>query len=168
MGEVIESQVRAGEIPRTEPLREAFEAHYGSLLKLCVALTGKREVAEDIVQDVFVRVAGKVEGLRLDEVLPYLRQVAVNLWRSRLRRVRLERRHAVKVEVPSPHIGVEERDEVWTALMRLPHRQRACLVLRFYEDLPEREVARILRCSIGTVKSHTSRGLKRMEEELTS
>jgi RNA polymerase sigma-70 factor (sigma-E family) len=164
---VIESSVRDIAVPRRVSLREAFEAHYGPLLKLCMALTGKREVAEDIVQDVFVRAAHKIEGLGQEEVRPYLRQAAVNSWRSRLRRLRLERRYTAGVETGSPPEGVEERDEVWSALMRLPNRQRACLVLRFYEDLPEREIARVLRCSIGTVKSHTSRGLTRMEKELT-
>jgi RNA polymerase sigma factor (sigma-70 family) len=61
---------------------------------------------------------------------------------------------------------VPERDVVVQALRRLPLRQRAVLVLRFYDDLPEREVANILGLSVGTVKSHTARGLERLRTEL--
>src|SRR5436190_22625346 len=58
--------------------------------------------------------------------------------------------------VSGPH---EERDELWQAVLRLPPRQRACIALRYYEDLPEREVAAILSCSVGTVKKQSSRAL---------
>ena len=58
------------------------------------------------------------------------------------------------------------RDELWTALNRLPYRQRAAIVLRFYEDLTEQQTARALGCAVGTVKSSVSRGLRQMREEL--
>jgi RNA polymerase sigma factor (sigma-70 family) len=65
------------------------------------------------------------------------------------------------------HAGIiEQRDHLWDALSRLPERQRACLVLRCYEDLPEREIADLLGCSVGTVKSHTHRGLARLRQEV--
>jgi RNA polymerase sigma factor (sigma-70 family) len=61
-----------------------------------------------------------------------------------------------------PGTNVEEHDAVWAAIARLPPRQRACLVLRFYEDLSERDVADVMGCSVGTVKSQTSKGLARL------
>jgi RNA polymerase sigma factor (sigma-70 family) len=67
---------------------------------------------------------------------------------------------------PSPDLPIEERDAVWQAILRLPARQRACLVLRYYEELTEQETADILRCSVGTVKSQTSRALSRLRREL--
>jgi RNA polymerase sigma-70 factor (sigma-E family) len=164
---VIESRVPSEAPSRAEPLRAAFEEHYTPLLRLCVALTGKREVAEDIVQDAFVRVSPKIAGLDAPEVGPYLRRVAVNLWKSRLRRLRLERRPR-EVQPQANTSALEDRDEVWRALLLLPPRQRACVVLRYYEDLPERHVAEILRCSVGTVKSQTSRGLTRLRKELSA
>ena len=65
--------------------------------------------------------------------------------------------------VSGPH---EERDELWQAVLRLPPRQRACIALRYYEDLPEREVAAILSCSVGTVKKQSSRALAQLRREL--
>ena len=61
---------------------------------------------------------------------------------------------------------LDDREVLWSALVGLPDRQRACLVLRFYEDLSEREVASLLGCSIGSVKSHTHRGLKRLRKDV--
>jgi DNA-directed RNA polymerase specialized sigma24 family protein len=63
-----------------------------------------------------------------------------------------------------PDLGV--RDELWEALGKLPYRQRAAIVLRFYEDLSEEQTARVLGCAVGTVKSSVSRGLQQMREEM--
>jgi RNA polymerase sigma-70 factor (sigma-E family) len=144
-----------------EALRQAYEEHYVSLVKLCSLLAGGRMEAEDVVQDVFVRAAERVQGLAPAEVGPYLRRAVVNTWRNRLRRMALERRPFKRV-LPLPVMlgpDVEERDAAWSAIASLAPRQRACLVLRFYEDLSERDVAALLRCSLGTVKSQTSKGL---------
>jgi RNA polymerase sigma-70 factor (sigma-E family) len=158
-----EDETEATEIAATsEALRIAFEQHYLHLLKLAVALSGRQESAEDLVQEAFVRAAPRIQFLDPDAIAPYLSKVVINLWRNRLRRLAVERRrvpagpHAVEPEM------VEDRDKIWTALKRLPKRQRACVVLRFYEDLSEAQVAEILDCSIGTVKSQTSRGLTRL------
>ena len=97
------------------------------------------------------------------------RRVMINLAISGSRRRRF--RETTLANAPEP-IGrdagqvVVERDEVWTALLRLPPRMRAVLVLRHYEDLSEAEVARLLGCGIGTVKSQSSRGLARLRELL--
>jgi RNA polymerase sigma-70 factor (sigma-E family) len=150
------------------PLRRAFEAQYGRLVRLGVLLLGTTEGAEDLAQDAFVRAATKIETLPPDEVGPYLRRTLVNLWKNRLRRLAVERRFRVRVSRSDPGASeaFEERDALWRAVERLPRRQRACLVLRYYEDLSEREVAEVMGCSVGTVKSQTSRGLDRLRGEL--
>jgi RNA polymerase sigma-70 factor (sigma-E family) len=153
-------------IEAQEALRAAYEEHYVPLLRLCILLSGDRQVAEDIVQDAFVRVTPRIEEVPTDHLASYLRRVALNLWKNRLRSLTRERRARDRtgiVHVTDP-IG-EDRAALWAAVLRLPKRQRACLVLRYYEDLPEREVAALLRCSIGTVKSQTSRALTRLRKE---
>jgi RNA polymerase sigma-70 factor (sigma-E family) len=150
-----------------ESLRAAYEEHYLSLLRLSILLSGERETAEDLAQEAFVRVANRLGDIPSERLFAYLRQVVVNLWRNRLRKLTRERharaRSALEMRSNSP--GHEDRAALRTAVMALPARQRACLVLRYYEDLPEREVAVLLSCSVGTVKSHTSRALKRLRRE---
>lgn len=154
--------------PEEEALRAAFEEHYTSLLKLCIALSDRRDVGEDIVQEAFVRAARRIPGLPSEEILPYLRQVALNLWRNRLRRLAIEARlrPASRESFQHPSAHIDERTVVSAALSRLPSRQRACVVLRYYADLSERETANLLRCSVGTVKSQTSRALAKLRKDL--
>jgi RNA polymerase sigma-70 factor (sigma-E family) len=164
--------VKTDEVARArlvgEPLRAAFEVHYPSVVRFCVLLSGRRDVAEDLAQEAFVRLAPKIDRLEPAAVGPYIRRIAVNLWKNRLRRLALERRHREEA-VPEPIAGpaFEDRDELWTAIVRLSLRQRACLVLRYYEDLSERDTAAVLGCSIGTVKSTTSRAIARLRKELS-
>jgi RNA polymerase sigma-70 factor (sigma-E family) len=150
-----------------EALRAAYEEHYMPLLRLCVLLSGDRQVAEDIVQDAFVKVAPRVDQVPADHLAPYLRRVVVNLWKNRLRSLTRERRARDRSAISSvaAPIAREDRATLRAAVLRLPRRQRACLILRYYEDLPEREVASLLGCSIGTVKSQTSRALARLKRE---
>jgi len=149
-----------------DPLHDAFERHHQAVLRLCTLLARDPNVAEDLAQEAFVRLAPKLSGLGPDEVRPYLRTVAVNLWRNRIRRVvteaRARRRLLGSTAEGTP---LEERDEMWVAISKLPSRQRACLVLRFYEDLSIRETARLLECSEGTVKSQTSKALGKLRRE---
>lgn len=149
-------------------LRAAFEQHYIPLLRLSALLSGNRAEAEDIVQEAFVKVAPRIEQLDEEVIGSYLRRVVVNLWKNRRRRMAVELRARARqwaarsTSTSSP----EEHDEVWRLVLRLPARSRVCVVLRYYEDLPEREVAAILGCSIGTVKSQTSRALARLRKEI--
>jgi RNA polymerase sigma-70 factor (sigma-E family) len=153
----------------TDALRMAFEAHYAGVARLCLLLCGSREEAEDLAQEAFVRLAPRLEDLDLEAVGPYVRRIAVNLWKNRLRRLALEVKGKVRLgslrrTIDEP--GREEHERVWQAVRRLPKGQRACVVLRYYEDLSEAEAAEVLGRSLGTVKSQTSRGLARLRKEL--
>ncbi|MDP9235176.1 MAG: sigma-70 family RNA polymerase sigma factor [Actinomycetota bacterium] len=105
-----------------------------------------------------------------DAVRSYLRRSVVNLaqksWRKRTNeRAYLERHAAGEQNVAAPP-DFETRDELQELLRKLPFRQQAAIVLRYYEDLPEREIARLLGCALGTVKSALARGLDAMKIEL--
>lgn len=153
---------------------ELYLRHADAAVRLAYLLTGDREMAEDLAQDAFVKVAGRLVHLRnADAFEAYLRTTIVNLSRSYFRRKRVERlylertRGMERTDAQSrPSRSLEEQDELWQALSRLTQRQRAAIVLRFYEDLPEGEVAEILGCAAGTVKSLVSRGLEKLRSEI--
>jgi RNA polymerase sigma-70 factor (sigma-E family) len=152
---------------RADALRRAYEHHGARLLRLATLVAGSSDVGEEIMQETFVRAATAFPRLSDEEMGPYLRTVALNVWRNRLRRLALERRVRMPWTTTSmSERSLEDRDVLWRAIRRLPPRQRACLVLRYYEDLSERETATVLRCSVGTVKSLSSRGLARLRKEL--
>jgi RNA polymerase sigma factor (sigma-70 family) len=110
------------------------------------------------VQDVFVRLLARERSVEHPDA--YLRASVINACRNERRRRDLERRRQ-----PAPEVGCElEVDHLRSVLAVLPWAQRAAIVLRYYEDLPEAEIAVILGCAPGTVKSHLHRGLSRMRE----
>lgn len=150
-----------------DSLRLAFEANYASVLKLAYIYSGRREVAEDLTQEALLRAASKIAQLPAEEVMPYLRRTVINLWKNRIRRVAVERRARARLKGPAEVAApADEPDaELWMAVRRLPPGQRACVVLRYYEDLSEQQVAETLGCSIGTVKSSTSRALSKLRTE---
>ncbi|MFZ4585194.1 MAG: RNA polymerase sigma factor [Acidimicrobiia bacterium] len=159
------------QVGRRDQLAELYEAEAPRALKLAYLLTGDRALAEDLVHDAFVRVGGRLGGLRDPEAFgAYLRQTVVNLTRNQFRRNALARKfveneRALPQQV-SETTDVETRNEVWEALQQLPLRQREALVCRFYLDLSERETANALKCPPGTVKSLTSRGLETLRNVL--
>src|SRR5205823_8657267 len=110
---------------------------------------------EDLVQEAFVRVAGRFRHRRVpDDFGPYLKKTIVNSFTSHLRRRRLERAWLAKQRrepALSPEHDPTERDELWIAMRYLPERQRAALVLRYYEDLSERDAAEVLGGSTGAL-----------------
>ena len=146
-------------------LAELYVRHQPAALRLAYMLTGHRELAEDLVQDAFVKLAGRFVHLRKAEAFEtYLKRMIVNLFLSHLRRRKVERAY-VQREGGEPGTAqgpsdLGERDEMWRALAGLPERQRAALVLRYYEDLPEREAAAVLRCSTAAVRSLVARGME--------
>jgi RNA polymerase sigma-70 factor (sigma-E family) len=153
---------------------ELYLRHADAAVRLAYLLTGDREMAQDLAQDAFVKAAGRLIHLRDPAAFDaYLRTTIVNLTRSYFRRRRVERLYlerAQRMDRPPSDLGpgrsVEDQDELWQALRRLTQRQRAAIVLRFYEDLPEGEVAEILQCAPGTVKSLVSRGLEKLRNEI--
>jgi RNA polymerase sigma-70 factor (sigma-E family) len=156
--------VGADPVPITEGGLDAlYVEHAPAALRLALLLTGDRALAEDLVQDAFVRVAARRSHLRDPDAFgAYLRRAVANGAKSHFRHVAVVRRtDATRPPVPSSdlHAQVDLRSLLWDALLTLPDRQRAAIVLRYYADLPEREVASVLRCRPGTVKSLLSRGL---------
>lgn len=154
---------------RLERLGEWFEAEYEPLLRFAYFLCGDRAAAEDLVQDAFVRIYRA--GARVEEhgFPAYARRTLVNLRRSAWRRGQIERR-ALATAGPSdravPDADPVVRDEVWGAILSLSRRQRACIALRYYEDLSEQHVAEVLGMSTGAVKKHTSRAMERLRASL--
>jgi len=155
---------------RDVPFAEVFAQHYAPALRLAALLEGDPTRAEDAVCDAFARVYGRLRRGCVDDVGPYLRQAVVNSVRGGWRRRQVERRHATAFETeasaPPFELEVVERDEMWTALRRLPAGQRRVVVLRYYEDLSEAEVARLLHVKPGTVKSQAAKGLAALQSIL--
>lgn len=151
-------------------LDELYRRHVDDALGLAYLLTGDRSLAEDLVQDAFVKVLGRFHDLRSrDAFWWYLRRTIVNLANSHFRRRRVERAwlERQRPDVASPAgPDLEERDRVLAALMTLRPEQRAAVVLRYFEDLSEADTAEALGRPVGTVKSMVSRGMERLREEL--
>jgi RNA polymerase sigma factor (sigma-70 family) len=126
-------------------------------------ILGSTEEAEELSQEALIRVHERWGSLERPDSFLYI--VTVNLCRSQVRRRGVERRKAV-VD-PLSVVREPEVDETWLALMRLPFRQRAVLALRYYADLPEAEIAEVLHCPIGTVKSARHRALRALRKDLS-
>jgi len=123
------------------------------------------------VQETMVRVFRAWDRIKNQEhPAAYARAVMMNRHRSMLRRARVEAKHALARQ-PDPQPGFEAGDDavvVWQALQALPVRERQAMILRFYEDLPQAQIAQILGIPIGTVKSLTHRALGRLRQQLGS
>jgi RNA polymerase sigma-70 factor (sigma-E family) len=152
---------------------EFVRLHGDSLIRLAYALCGDRGRAEDASQDALTRLY--LRWGRLDDPLPYARRCVVNAakdhWRQSSRRERRELR-AARWQPQDGAIALDDqvvdRDQLIRALRRLPPGQRAVIVLRYWQQLPEPEIAAILGNSVGTVKSQASRALGRLRAELRS
>jgi RNA polymerase sigma-70 factor (sigma-E family) len=157
-----------------EALELLYAAHFRQLVRLGVLLVHDVGTAEEIVQDCFLAVHAKWNSLRdPDRALAYLRRSVVNRSRSHLRHLSVVRRHADREAPPEPAAGADHatydlarRAMVLEALHRLSRRQREVLVLRYYLDLSEAEIADVLGISRGAVKSHASRGAAALRAEL--
>jgi RNA polymerase sigma-70 factor (sigma-E family) len=149
-----------------EAAREAFDAfaraRLRALLRFAHVLTGDPHQAADLVQDALERTAlawNRVENK--DDPESYVRRAIVNrhvsIWRRR------RREHLVRECPEASYVAAEGHDDaLWRELATLPPRQRAVVVLRFYEDLSERQVADVLGCTVGTVKSQNAKALARL------
>ncbi len=148
-----------------QAVTDLYMAHYRSLVRLSALLVRDVATAEEVVQDAFVAMHGGWRRLRdNDKALSYLRQSVVNRSRSVLRHRTVVDRNAPKPppDMPSAEqgaIAIFERDAVVSALRTLPPRQREALVLRFYGDMSEAQIAAAMSISRGAVKSHTARAM---------
>ena len=150
-------------------LEDLFLRHAGAAGRLAYLLTGDRELADDLVQDAFVHLAGRFAHLRDPQAFPaYLHRTIVNLARSQFRRRRVERAYLRSQGSRTPAQSLEpnrdEADRLATALLRLPERQRAAVVLRFYADLSVEQTAEAMGCRPGTVKSLVFRALSNLRD----
>ncbi|MFI0514131.1 SigE family RNA polymerase sigma factor [Streptomyces sp. WSLK1-5] len=155
-----------------ESFRDFVDSRSSALLRTAVLLCGgDRHAGEDLLQNALARTAGRWH--KIDEPEAYVRQV---LYRQQVSRWRLKwpRREVSVAEPPEPPgpgapgndtaAAAELRLVMRQALSRLTARQRTVLVLRYFEDLPEADVARLLGCSVGTVRSTTHRALARLRQ----
>lgn len=152
-------------------LADAYARHFPRTVRLAYLLTGDDELAKDLAQDAFVKLAGRYVHYRSDAGLEaYLRQTVVNLTRShgRRRKVESERVARLRAEPRARLTGSDpvERQEGLRLLSLLSERQRAAVVLRLYEDLSERQTSELLGCRPGTVKSLMSRAMEVLRKEL--
>jgi RNA polymerase sigma-70 factor (sigma-E family) len=149
-----------------------YGAHYRSLVRLATLLVRDVATAEEVVQDSFVAMHASWRRLRdTDKALSYLRKSVVNRSRSALRHRAVVGRNAPEPPPLAPSaeqraIAEFERSEVVSALRRLPARQREALVLRYYYDLSEAQIASTMGISKGAVKSHTARGMSALRTVL--
>jgi RNA polymerase sigma-70 factor (sigma-E family) len=155
-----------------DALSDLYQLHAVWLVGLIEVMVGDHAAAEDVVQEAFVRVYRAWPRLREPErAVGYLRTTALNIARSGFRRRMVALRHqpALPRDVqPAEEAAVlrDEQRQVIQALRLLPTRQRECLVLRFYGELSEIEIATTLGISNNSVKTHTRRGLAALEARL--
>ena len=162
--------------PSTEVDAPTFEQLYHTqrlaLVRLAVLLVDEVPLAEDIVQEAFAELHTRWSRLQdVHKALAYLRTSVVNRSRSALRRRRTARAYVPPHEPPEPSpesglVVAEDQREVLAAVRRLPERQRQVLVLRYWSELSEAEIAATLGISRGTVKSTASRALDTLEQVL--
>ncbi len=144
---------------------ELYRDRYEPMVRLAYLLTGDRAAGEELVQDAFIKVHRQwANGIEYPKA--YLRTAVVNTCYSWGRRQQREKdHHRRRLEaVPDPELVA---DELWDVLRALPDRQRTAIVLRFYEDLPEPEIAAAIGCRPGTVRTLIHRGLQALREEIT-
>jgi len=151
---------------------EIYQTEYKSLVRLAMLLVHDVPTAEEVVQDSFVAMHHAWRRLRdSQKALSYLRQAVVNRSRSVLRHRTVVDKNAPKPAPDEPSaesgaIAAIERDQVVAALRTLPVRQREALVLRYYGDFSEAEIATAMGISRGAVKSHTARGMSALKSIL--
>jgi RNA polymerase sigma-70 factor (sigma-E family) len=147
-----------------EGIDELYRQVHVRTVRLAVMLTGNAGAAEELLQEAFVRVWRSWDRIRdVDAAHAYLRTTVVNLSRSFLRRRTLEVRHRFRRVDDAVQIDPDVRIDLLRAVAKLPARQRACVALRFYEDLSEPQTAELLGISVGAVKSQTHKALQRLE-----
>jgi RNA polymerase sigma factor (sigma-70 family) len=152
-----------------EKVEVLYRLHGSENRSLAYAMTGNLGIAEEIVQEAFVRLFATFQNRKEPEALErYLHATVINLARSHYRRKQIERSFLEKQkQLPNNEQFVElstELDELWSEVRRLPIRQRAAVFLKFHLSLSEREIAETLKCSEGAAKSLVFRAMKTLKE----
>jgi RNA polymerase sigma factor (sigma-70 family) len=151
--------------PARESVGEAYIRLRAPMVRLAHLLTGSVDLAEDVVHDAFVSCSRHWSTLDIADA--YVRRAVINHAHSALRRAGRERDKAARYgRATYVTVGLPELDETWGVLRRLPDRQRMAVVLRFYGDLPEGEIADLLGCRPGTVRSLIHRALAKLKKEI--
>ncbi len=167
--DVAGTQMPVADVTASAAFADLFESQRRRALRLAYLLTGDRDLAEEVVAEVFVRLYTPWQQGKIDDPGAYVRRAIINHVNSTFRRLEVRRRHD-RTNVPQlaapADAGVDDRDTVQRALLVLPVRQRAAIALRYLDDLSEAETADALGISVGTVKSQVSRGLDRLRELL--
>jgi RNA polymerase sigma-70 factor (sigma-E family) len=149
-----------------------FAAEATRLVSLARFFVDDRTAAEDLVQEAFIRLSRSAHRIRDPErAAAYLRSIVINLARDHNRRGLVSLRHRPPAVLDEPSAeetaaARESRSEVVQALRQLPHRQRDCLVLRYYLDLPVEQIATTLGISPNSVKTHVQRGMRALASTL--
>jgi RNA polymerase sigma-70 factor (sigma-E family) len=157
-------QPRGGEVgvASVRAFEDVYRSEYARMTRVAHLITGSNEHAEEVVQDAFVALYQ-----RFDQVLDpsgYLYRAVVNGCRMRLRRRQMAERVRHLRPIGAVGVGPPELDETWSALARLSPRRRAVVVLRFYADLPLDDIAEVMGCATGTVKSQLHRALAQLKD----
>jgi RNA polymerase sigma factor (sigma-70 family) len=153
---------RSRESAQDADVARVYAEQADRLRRVAYLMTGRREAAEEIVHDAFARTYGR--WATIDNPGGYLRTTVVNLCLAWQRRAVLERE---RLPAPAPAHEPPELDEMWSLVQRLTPGLRVVLVLRFYEDLPDDEIARLVGCAPATVRTRVHRALAKLREEMT-
>jgi RNA polymerase sigma-70 factor (sigma-E family) len=149
-----------------------YEEHGAGLVRMVRLFVDDRNAAEDLVQEAFIRLARSASRIREPHrAAAYLRSIVLNLARDHNRRGFVSLRHQLplddhKASVEDEVVLAEDQQRVVDALRNLPHRQRDCVILRYYDELGVDEIADTLGVSRNSVKTHLSRGLRALERQL--
>ncbi len=143
-------------------------ARSGPLLRLAVGLTGSRPAGEDLLQSALTKVyLSWPKVASAGDIDAYVRRIVVNTHLSLLRRRKVrENLHPELADIAgsAPSYGIEDRDALWSALSRLGRRQRAIVLLRYYEDMADEQIAELIGCTAATVRSQAMRALTTLKD----
>jgi RNA polymerase sigma-70 factor (sigma-E family) len=156
--------------PRPGSLEDLYVRHVSDATRLAFLLTHDGATAQDLAQEAFIKVAGRLRHLRSPDAFDaYLRRTVINLCMSHHRRKKTARAYVEREsarsagrQAASSIPDIETQDELRRALAELPDRQRAAVILRFYADLSEDQVGHALGCSIGAARSLVFRAMENL------
>lgn len=153
---------------RTTALPALYDEHYRSLVKLAAMYVDDRDSAEEVVQDSFVKLISGNYRIEPGKEGAYLRKMVLNGARSALRKRRVRRLYkpdkpGLVAAAEESGVASTERDRILAAVRKLPEKQAAVVILRYYMDLTEADIAETLGIAKGSVKSHGHRALKKLE-----